>query len=214
MIAGRFILCLRDRPIGVEDLQVDLAGGRLRVEAETCIDLGRSRLRQTLCAEYDAQLRPGWCKVRATIDSRCIECDITFEPGHVMVRGSGAAGPVRREIPLSSSPLLLVDNCFATHALASLAAAAAGPSPAGHGAPTRYLAAPAGETLTVSPGRQPVLLGGVTYPPPTLTLDLLPEFQEHAWIEASWVDRLAIPQAHLRADWVPGKSDHQAEARA
>jgi len=214
MIAGRFILCLRDRPIGVEEIQVELAGGRLRVEAETGIDVGRTRLRQTLSAEYDARLRPGWCTVRATIDSRCIECDITFEAGRVVVRGSGAAGPVLREVPLSCAPLLLVDNCFATHALASLAAAAAGPSPTGHGTPTRYLAAPAGETLTVSPGRQPVFLGGETYPPPTVTLDLLPDLQEHAWIEASWVDRLAIPQAHLRADWIPGKSVHQAEAGA
>ena len=213
MIAGRFVLRLRDRPIGTEDLQVDLSGGRLRVEAETGIAVGRSRLRQIVSAEYDARLRPGWCKVRTTIDSRSIECDITFEPTRVVVRGSGAGGPPLREILLSSPPLLLVDNCFVTHALASLAAAAAGPAAAGPGSPMRFLAAPAGETLTISPGRQPVRFGGEAYPPPTVTLDLLPELQEHAWIESSWVERLAIPQAHLRADWIPGKSDHQAEAR-
>jgi hypothetical protein len=211
MIAGRFVLRLRHRPIGTEDLRVDLSGGRLRVEAETGIAVGRSRLRQTMSAEYDARLRPGWCKVQTTIDSRSLECDITFEERRVVVRGSGAGGPPLREIPLSSPPLLLVDNCFVTHALASLAAAAAGPAPAG--SPLRFLAAPAGEVLTISTGRQPVRFGGEAYPPPTVTLDLLPDLQEHAWIEASWVDRLAIPQAHLRADWIPGKSNHQAEAR-
>jgi hypothetical protein len=215
MIAGRFVLSLRHRPIGSEDLHVDLSGGRLRVEAETGIAVGRSRLRQTVSAEYDARLRPAWCRVRSTIDSRSLECDIAFEEGRVLVRGSGAGGPPLREMPLSCPPLLLVDNCFVTHALASLAAATAADSAtAGAGAPARFLAAPAGGILTVAPGRQPILVGGEAYPPPTITIDLLPDLQEHAWIEGSWVDRLAIPQAHLRADWIGGNPDRLEAARA
>jgi hypothetical protein len=213
LIAGRFVLALRGRPIGSEDLQVELAGGRLRVEAETAIAFGRSHLRQTVSAEYDSRLRPGWCKVRARIDSRDLSCDITFGHDSVMVRGSGAGGPPVREIPLPCPPLLLVDNCFATHALAALAAAAVS-GPEATAMPARFLAAPAGAPLTVTPGRGPLLVGGESWSPPTITIDLLPELQEHAWIEGSWVERLAIPQAHLRADWTHSRAEQVEVARA
>jgi hypothetical protein len=211
---GRFILHQRGRPIGAEDLRVDLASGRLRVEADTRVETGRVRLRQTTLAEYDTRLRPGWCTVRATIDTRSITCDITFEAGRVVVRGSGIDGPALREIPLSCPPLLLVDNCFATHALASLGAAVVVAASAPPEMPARFLAAPSGAPLVIAPGRRPVLAGGESWPPPTITIGLLPDLQEHAWIEGSWVERLAIPQAHLRADWSPATSERREAVHA
>jgi len=195
--SGRFILHARNRPIGFETVRAkNAAAGGLRVQAETRVVLPRFELRQTVVAEYTADLRPLRCEVEATVNDRPFSVTIAIEAGRAVL--VSRAGPDERSarIDLARAPLLLIDNCITSHAFAALAASHAPPGG------DEYLSLPAGEGLraTRAPGLG-VLLGGQDLAPPALTLHLTPELDEHVWLRDNWVDRLVIPQTQMRIEW-------------
>ena len=68
---GRFVPYLRNRAIGSETVRAEAgAAGRLRLRAETEISVHRFELRQTVVAEFAADLRPHWCTVEALVNTR------------------------------------------------------------------------------------------------------------------------------------------------
>ena len=195
---GRFIPHLRNRPIGSETVRLENApAGGLRLRAETLVAVHRFDLRQTVVAEYAADLRPRACTVEAQVDSRRFA--LTVEVGRDRAALSSRAGQRGHtaQHDLVHPPLLLIDNCFATHALAALAASQASPGE------DTFFSLPAAEDLraTRSPGLQ-VLLGGQEFASPALTLHLIPELDEHVWLQGGWVGRMIIPQTQMRVEWV------------
>ena len=97
---------------------------------------------------------------------------------------------------LAQDPLLLVDNCFSLHALGAVLVSR-------RPAEGRiYTTLPAFNDLRASlPGASVVLLGGREFDPPTVTLEVTRDLQEHVWLEADWVERIVAPHLHLRVEW-------------
>src|SRR5262249_18016670 len=141
-------------------------------------------LRQTVVAEYAADLRPRRCAVEAVVDSRPFSLVLDVDESRAIVSSRSGTHESSAAHDLVVPPLLLIDNCFATHALAALAAAQAAPGR------EEFLSLPAGMTLRVtrSPGLN-VLLGGQDLASPALTLLLAPELDEHVWLREGWVER-------------------------
>jgi hypothetical protein len=194
---GRFVPHFRNRPIGSESVRAETgASGRLRVRAETEIAVGRFSLRQTVVAAFAADLRPEWCTVEATVNARRISLAVEIGRDRAVVAyRSGKEGRSGRR-DLTRPPLLLVDNCFASHALAALAARR---HPSATGV---FLSLPACEDLPVTrSGTLKVLLGGREFTPPALSLRLTPDLDEHVWVADDWVERLVIPQTQMRVEW-------------
>ncbi len=197
---GRFVPFFRNRPIGHESLRLSaVASGGLALRAETEIVLHRFALRQSVAAEFDHDLRPRCCRVTANTGPHVMQLALEIDGSHAVAR-FGLNGETRSvSTEITHEPLLLVDNCFSLHALAALAVSAQGEKG------RSYLALPVAELLTAAtPGVAPVQLGGVTFEPPTITLHLTPRIQEHAWVRGGWIDRLVVPQAQIRVDWLPG----------
>jgi len=204
---GRFVPYFRNRVIGSETVRTEAgAAGRLRLRAETEIALHRFDLRQTIVAEFAADLRPHWCTVEAVVNTRPFS--LTVEVGRDRAVVASRSGKEQRSArcDITRPPLLLVDNCFASHALAALAAAR---QPR---ATDNFLSLPACENLllTRSPGLK-VLLGGREFAPPELSLHLTPELDEHVWLQGGWIERLVIPQTQMRIEWtanLPPRGGH------
>lgn len=197
--AGEFALYVRNRPAGGESVRADpRPGGGLRLRVETALEAGRTRLRQQVLAEFDRDLRPACCIVTAEINSKRMRLEIELDRTRARVRQRCAGREEAQGIGLDHPPLLLVDNCFSLHALAALAVSSRGPDE------RIFTSIPASVDLTVTaPGDRPVLLGGKEFAPPALTLRLAPDLEEHAWIRAGWVERLVVPQAQMRVEWIP-----------
>ena len=195
--AGRFVSLYRNRPIGSESIRAEAgASGRLRVRAETEIAVNRFALRQTVVAGFAADLRPEWCTVEATVNSRrvCLEVDVGRD--RAVVRHRSADQDRSAHCDLTRPPLLLLDNCFVSHALAALAAMR---QP--HGTAV-FFSLPACEDLPVTrSGTLKVLLGGREFAPPALSLHLTPDLDEHVWLLGDWIERLVIPQTQMRIEW-------------
>lgn len=196
--AGRFVSLYRNQPIGSETIRAEAGpSGRLRVRAETEIAVNRFALRQTVVAGFTDGFRPEWCTVEATVNSRRIGLELDVGADRAVVRYRSADRDRSTECALSRPPLLLIDNCFVSHALAALAAAR---QPR---AAPEFLSLPACEALTVTrPGALKVLLGGREFAPPALSLHLTPELDEHVWLRGDWIERLLIPQTQMQIEWV------------
>ena len=194
---GRFVPFLRSRPIGSESVRAEAgARGRLRVRAETEIAVNRFALKQTVIAEFTADLRPEWCTVDACIDSRRVLLEVEIGPDRAVTRYRSEGRERTGQCALGHPPLLLLDNCFASHALAALAARRLPPET------TVCLSLPACEDLPVTrSGTLKVLLGGREFTPPALSLHLTPDLDEHVWLAGDWIERLVIPQTLMRVEW-------------
>jgi len=194
---GRFVPYFRNRPIGSETVRAEVgAAGRIRLRVETEIAIHRFDLRQTVVAEFAADLRPRWCTLEAMVNARPFSLTVEVDLDRVVV--ASRSGTEQRSTPcdITRPPLLLVDNCFASHALASLAAARHAP------AIDAFLSLPACEELRLTrPGVLKVLLGGREFKPPALSLHLTPELDEHVWLLGDWIERLVIPQTQMRIEW-------------
>ena len=195
--AGRFVPFFRNRPIGQESVHAEIdASGGLSLRAETEIAIHRFALRQTVIAEFAAGLRLRWCTVDARVNSRRLSLGVEIDRDRAVAwcRSGEQGCPGRCD--LEHPPLLLLDNCFASHALAALAARHHPPGPAA------FTSLPAREKLTVTrPGTSKVLLGGREFAPPTLSLHLTPDLDEHVWAAGAWIERLVIPQSQMRVEW-------------
>jgi hypothetical protein len=194
---GRFVPFLRNRPIGSESVRAETGtAGRLRLRATTEITVHRFALRQTVIAGFTADLRPEWCTVETCVNTRRVSLEV--EVGHDRAFTRYRSGEQARSgrCDLEHEPLLLVDNCFASHAVAALAARRRAPGTA------LFVSLPACEDLAVTrSGTLKVLLGGREFAPPALSLHLTPELDEHVWVEGDWVERLVIPQTQMRVEW-------------
>ena len=196
--AGRFVSLYRNRPIGSETIRAEAGpSGRLRVRAETEIAVNRFALRQTVVAGFTDGLRPEWCTVEATVNSRRMSLDLDVGPDRAVVRYRSADQDRSTKCDLSRPALLLIDNCFVSHALAALSAARQ-PQAA-----SVFLSLPACEELSVTRSGTPkVHLGGREFAPPALSLHLTPELDEHVWLRGDWIERLLIPQTQVQIEWV------------
>jgi hypothetical protein len=194
---GRFVPYFRNRPIGSETLRAEAgASGRIRLRAETEIAIHKFDLRQTVVAEFAADLRPRFCTVEAVVNARPFSLELEVERDRAVV--ASRSGTERRSAlcDITRPPLLLVDNCFASHAFAALAAARHAP------AIDAFLSLPACEELHLTrPGVLKVLLGGREFTPPALSLHLTPDLDEHVWLLGDWIERLVIPQTQMRIEW-------------
>jgi hypothetical protein len=195
--AGEFVLSFRNRPIGRESARaIPTPGGGVRMQVDTALDVGRLALRQKVVAGFDCALRPECCTVTADCNSRQMRLEMEFDQDHVVARSVCDGREQSRSIALDHPPLILVDNCLSLHALAAVIARRSGSE-------TIFTSVPAAADLSVTaPGIRPVLLGGRDFGPPTLTLHLAPDLQEHAWIRGGWAERLVVPQAQMCVDWV------------
>jgi hypothetical protein len=193
---GRFVASVRDRAVGREkSAAVDRPDGGFHLSVETEIALDGFGLRQSVLAAYDGGLRPEWCRVDSTFDSRTMRLEIDVGRLDAVVRVHSDAGEEERTIPLRGRPLLLVDNCFSLHAVAALGLASSPPAEA------IQTALPAGLDLRVGlPALEGVWLAGADLGIPSLTLHLGPALDEHVWLGDNFVERLVIPQLHIRVD--------------
>jgi len=195
--AGRFVPFFRNRPIGSESARVEtIAAGRLRLRAETEITMNRFRLRQTVIAGFTGDLRPEWCTVDVCVNSRRMTLEVEIDRDRALTRYRSGEQVRPGRCDLAHPPLLLVDNCFASHALAALAARRHPPATA------VFTSLPACEDLPVTrPGTMKVLLGGREFAPPALSLHLTPDLDEHVWVAGGWIERLVIPLSQMRVEW-------------
>ena len=196
--SGRFVPSVRNRPIGQERVRLTLsAGGGIRLEAETDLALPRFSLRQEVTAEFGSALRPERCEVSARIDSRPMQIAIRIDGDRAAAHYRLDGQDQTREGDLAHAPLLLIDNCFSLHALSALRAGR------DDGADRAFTSIPTFRDLTATaPGGSKVLLGGMEFNPPSVTLRLAPHLDEHVWSAGAWVERLVIPQLQIRVDWV------------
>jgi hypothetical protein len=194
---GRFVPSFRNRPMGAETVRAEPGpGGRLLLRAETEIAINRFTLRQTVIAGFAPDLRPEWCTLEATLNSGRVSLEVEIGRDGAVTRyrsgGQGRSGQLEFDRP----PLLLLDNCFASHALAALSALNHPPATA------MFVSLPAFEDLPVTrSGTMKVLLGGREFAPPALSLHLTPDLDEHIWVAGDWVERLVIPQTQMRVEW-------------
>src|SRR5262249_8858708 len=118
---GRFVPHVRNRPIGSETVRAENGpGGGLRLRVETVLAVHRFELRQTVVAEYAADLTPRSCAVEAVVDSRPFSLALELGDGRAIVSSRSGTGEATAGHDLVLPPLLLIDNCFATHAVAAL----------------------------------------------------------------------------------------------
>ena len=176
--AGRFVPFFRNRPIGSESMRAETGpSGRLRLRAETEITVNSFSLRQTVLAGFTADLRPEWCTVDACVNSRRMSLEVEIGRDRATTRSRSGEQKGSRRRDLDHPPLLLLDNCFTSHALAALAARRHPPATA------VFVSLPACEDLPVTrSGTLKVLLGGREFVPPALSLHLTPDLDEHVWI--------------------------------
>lgn len=205
---GRFVPHFRNRAIGRESVRLRPEGEGWRLSAETEIAVNRLVLSQRLEAVYGPGLAPEWCIVEGRINSRPMSLQIEIDGQQAVLRSRSDRREGERCLPLRHLPLLLPDNAFASHALAALAAldrVGEGCPAAGEDTPAAarvtFTALPAGEVLEAARGAGGVLLGGREFPPPALSLRLMPGLEEHVWLSAGWVGRLVVPQAQMRVEW-------------
>lgn len=205
---GRLVPSVRNRPVGQEtSAVVGRSDGGMQISVETALAFNDLGLRQSVVASYDALLRPEWCRVDATINSRPMRIAVDIGGHDAVVRVSSDSGDEERTIPVRGRPLLLVDNCFALHALAawSVLGGASDERP-GPGADL-HTALPVGCELTATrPGLERIAVGGVDLGRPSVTLHLGPDLDEHAWFVDKRLERLAIPRLHLRVDRIAGRT--------
>lgn len=194
---GRFVPRFRNRPIGEETVRAEAgADGRLLLRAETRIAMRRFNLRQTVIAAFAPDLRPEWCTLEAALDSGRVALEAEIGRNGAVTRHRSAGREREGRVEFDRPPLLLLDNCFASHALAALGARRHPQAAA------IFVSLPAFEDLPVTrPGVLRVLLGGRAYAPPTLTLHLTPDLDEHVWMSGDWVERLIIPQTLMSVEW-------------
>jgi hypothetical protein len=197
-IAGLFVPFHRNRPFGEERVvSAGTARGGLRIEAATTFDLPRLSLRQEVIADYDAALRPVSCTMSAHVNGRTLRIEVQVDRNRALTSVVFEGHRREETIALDRAPLLLVDNCFAVHALAGLTALDR-TAPGG-----TFRSIPASEVVTVAvPGASSLLLGGRDFGAPDVTMILARDLEEHFWLDGGWVSRLLIPQAHMGAEWV------------
>jgi hypothetical protein len=197
-----FIAFLRNRAVGEERVRVLRDPGEGTVlEALTRIAVGSFRLAQTAVAGLGSDLRPKWCRVTAKQPSMTMSLEIVVDSERARVRHRIGDRAAERTVPLSAAPLLLVDNCFALHALAALSVLRAG------AASRSWLALPAGRAVTArSPGEGEVPTGGWVYARPDLTLHLADGLVEHAWAVDGRIDRLMVPVLQMRVERTPDRA--------
>jgi len=206
MWAGRLVPAVRNRAVGQEtSAVVERTDGGLQISIETELAFNELGLRQSVVASYDETMRPEWCRVDATINSRTLQIAVDIGGHDAVVRVSADAGDEERTIPLRGRPLLLPDNCFTLHALAAWSAVCGERAERDDRNAAIYTALPIGCDLKMSsPGREPVCLGGIDLGTPSMTLHLGPDLDEHVWLVDNRVERLAIPRFHVRVDRVAG----------
>lgn len=194
---GRFVPLFRNRPIGEETVRAEPgADGRLLLRAETRITIRRFDLRQTVIAAFAPDLRPEWCRLEAVLDSGRVALEMEIGPNGAVTRHLSSGRERSGRVEFDRPPLLLLDNCFASHALAALGAVRHPQTAA------VFVSLPACEDLPVTrAGTLKVLLGGRAYGPPTLTLHLTPDLDEHVWLSGGWAERLVIPQTQMSVEW-------------
>jgi hypothetical protein len=196
--AGRFEAFLRNRMIGQEVMQAaETDGGGLRLEAVTTLGINGSTLSQTTTAVFGPDLRPEWCIVALNFGLHSMGLELRVEGwrASALYDVGGRHRAVTKD--LTREPLLLVDNCFSLHALGAVLVGRQVPEG------RSYTALPAFEDLRATlPGAAAVLLGGREYDPPTVTLEVRRDLQEHVWLGDGWMERLVAPHLHLRVDWI------------
>jgi hypothetical protein len=198
-ISGRFLPLFRNRPVGHEIVRAaTTAAGGLRLSAETDLAVERFQLRQSVEAEFDCALRPRSCIVSATSGPRQMSLEIQIRDDRADVRCILDGETQARVMLMPNQPLLLIDNCFALHAVAALLAGACTATP------RLFTPIPACfELRATAPGAGAILLGGQDLGLPDVTMHLAGDLEEHAWIRGGWVERLALPRAQMRIDWRP-----------
>ena len=129
--------------------------------------------------------------------------DLVARPGHAQLVethvGSGDELPHVDEGggERSNEPLLLVDNCFALHAVAGWRASRQSEGSA------LFTSIPSfGKVLASVQDHPPILMGGREFGSPSVMLRLLPELSEYFWLRQDWIERMALPRSHLWVEWV------------
>ncbi len=199
---GRLVPSVRNRAVGQESsAAVERPDGGLQISVETEMAFGEGGLRQSVVASYDEMLRPEWCRVDATINSRTLQVEVDIGRRDAIARFSSDAGDEEKTIPLHGRPLLLLDNCFTLHALAAWSAVCGDGNERGGVEAAIHTALPIGRDLRVSsPALERVCLGGADLGTPSMTLHLGPDLDEHVWFVDNRLERLAIPRLYVRVD--------------
>ena len=194
---GRFVPRFRNRPIGQETVRAEAgADGRLLLRAETRIAIRGFTLCQTVIAAFAPDLRPEWCTLEADLDTGRVALEAEIGRNGAVTRHRSGGRERSGRVEFDRPPLLLLDNCFASHALAALGVMRHPPGT------DPFVSLPAFEDLPVTrTGTLKVLLGGREYAPPTLSLHLAPDLDEHVWMSGDWVERLIIPQTLMSVKW-------------
>ena len=194
---GRFIPHFRNRPAGQETLEIVAEDDCLMLSIMTELEIPGHPMRQLVTARFDRSLRPRGCMLFSGTDPWNLQLDLVVDGRRAVTRYRNENGRRMETSVLARTPLLLIDNCFASHALAGLVVQSLRPRE------EIYESIPAFQKLRVTtPGTADVLLGGEGYYAPHATMHLAPGVDEHVWIGNHWVDRLIIPGMHLRVDWV------------
>src|SRR5206468_13112826 len=94
----------------------------LLLRAETRIAMRRFNLRQTVIAAFAPDLRPEWCALEAALDSGRVALEAEIGRNGAVTRHRSAGREREGRVEFDRPPLLLLDNCFASHALAALGA--------------------------------------------------------------------------------------------
>ena len=205
---GRLVPSVRNRAVGQESsAAVERPDGGLQISVETEMAFGEVGLLQSVVASYDEMLRPEWCRVDATINSRTLQIEVDIGRRDAIARFSSDAGDEEKTIPLHGRPLLLLDNCFTLHALAAWSAVCGEGNEQSSVEAASHTALPIGRELRVSsPALERVCLGGADLGTPSVTLHLGPDLDEHVWFVDNWVERLAIPRLHVRVDRIADRT--------
>lgn len=194
---GRFVPHFRNRPAGQESVKIAAGDGCLGMRVTTELEIHGLTVRQSVTAWFDRTLHPRRCMLFSGTDLRDPKLDLVLDGARAVKRYRHGNGVRMEAVVLRRTPLLLIDNCFALHALAGLIVQRR------RHHEDAYESIPAFRELRVTaPGTAGVLLGGEVYPAPSVTIHLAPGFDEHIWLGEPWVDRLIVAWMHLRADWI------------
>lgn len=199
MWSGSLVPSVRDRAVGREtSAVVERPDGGLQISVETELAFNDLTLRQSVVASYDGTLRPEWCRVDATINSRGLQMAVDVGARDAVVRVQAEAGDEENTIPLGGQPLLLPDNCFTLHALAAWSAVCGNRTGREE---ALWTALPVGRDVRISgPTARRVNLGGIDLGSPSMTFHLGSDLDEHVWFVDNRVGRIAIPRLHVRVD--------------
>lgn len=212
--SGKLIPSVRNRAVGQESsVAVERPDGGLQICVETELAFNELALRQSTIASFDETLRPEWCRVDATINSRILQVTVDIGARDAIVRVWADTGDEERSIVLRGRPLLLPDNCFTLHALSAWSALHGDRTQVDDHDAAGFTPLPVGQDLRVScQALRPVSLGGLDLGTPSMTLHLRPDLDEHVWLVDNRVERLAIPRLHVRVDRVASrKTDGETE---